>query len=157
MLGAHKFYLERYKSGVLMLFTLGGFGIWAFIDFLTILFGGMRDGDNAQLWDWKVDSPFKTVGVTLALLLSLTIAGHQGSKEYGDTILSGFASTGNQALIDLEKKDSSAELIKWVDSDGVTHFVNDISKVPPKYRNRIETNLELPIVNRVEKFGVTSY
>ena len=35
-LGAHRFYLGRTVSGLLMLFTLGGFFIWWFIDLFLV-------------------------------------------------------------------------------------------------------------------------
>jgi TM2 domain-containing membrane protein YozV len=34
--GAHRFYLGRVVSGLLMLLTLGGFGIWWFIDLFLV-------------------------------------------------------------------------------------------------------------------------
>lgn len=36
-LGFHRFYLGKVGTGLLMLFTLGFFGIWAFIDFIVLL------------------------------------------------------------------------------------------------------------------------
>ena len=47
--GAHRFYLGRPKSAILQLLTLGGFGIWALIDFVLILFGELKDGDGRRL------------------------------------------------------------------------------------------------------------
>jgi TM2 domain-containing membrane protein YozV len=41
-LGGHRFYLGKIGTGVAMLFTLGGLGIWAFID-LFLLQGMIRD------------------------------------------------------------------------------------------------------------------
>jgi hypothetical protein len=32
----------------------------------------------------------------------------------------------------------SATLYKWVDKEGVANFTDDLSKVPPSYRNRVE-------------------
>jgi len=33
----------------------------------------------------------------------------------------------------------AATIYKWVDKDGVVNFTDDPSKVPPSYRNRVET------------------
>ncbi|AFC26882.1 TM2 domain-containing protein [Saprospira grandis] len=38
LLGIHRFYLGYPLIGIVQLFTLGGFGLWAFIDFILILF-----------------------------------------------------------------------------------------------------------------------
>jgi TM2 domain-containing membrane protein YozV len=47
--GVHSFYTKRTTIGVIQLLTLGGFGIWAFIDFLMILLGSYRDGNGNLL------------------------------------------------------------------------------------------------------------
>ena len=41
--GAHRFYVGKIWTGVIQLFTLGGFGIWAFIDLIMIIVGKFRD------------------------------------------------------------------------------------------------------------------
>lgn len=41
-LGIDRFYLSKIGTGVLKLITLGGFGIWAFIDLLLIAFGKLK-------------------------------------------------------------------------------------------------------------------
>jgi TM2 domain-containing membrane protein YozV len=41
--GVHRFYLGRVGTGILMLITLGGLGIWYIIDLILIIVGQMRD------------------------------------------------------------------------------------------------------------------
>ena len=44
--GAHRFYLGKIGSGLAQFFTLGGLGIWTFIDILMILFGTVKDSKD---------------------------------------------------------------------------------------------------------------
>jgi TM2 domain-containing membrane protein YozV len=47
--GLHRFYLGRFWTGLLMLVTLGGCGIWWVVDVYLILTGKLRDGDKQEL------------------------------------------------------------------------------------------------------------
>ena len=47
--GAHRFYTEKIGTGLLMLFTLGGFGIWAIIDFIIIVIGDFKDNEGRKI------------------------------------------------------------------------------------------------------------
>lgn len=42
-LGGHRFYVGKNGTGILMLLTLGGFGIWAIIDLVVIACGSFKD------------------------------------------------------------------------------------------------------------------
>ncbi len=48
-IGVHRFYLGYTGIGVIQLFTLGGCGIWALIDLVMILTGGLKDADGREL------------------------------------------------------------------------------------------------------------
>ena len=42
-IGAHRFYVGKNGTGLFMLFTFGGLGIWALADLITIIQGNFRD------------------------------------------------------------------------------------------------------------------
>ena len=50
--GIHRFYVGKVGTGVAMIFTLGGLGIWALIDFVIIIVGNFRDKEGRVLANW---------------------------------------------------------------------------------------------------------
>ena len=53
VLGIHRFYVGKVGTGILMLVTLGGLGIWALIDFIVILVGSFKDKEDRRLINWS--------------------------------------------------------------------------------------------------------
>ena len=48
-IGVHRFYVGKIGTGVAQVITLGGFGIWALIDFIMILMGTFTDANGKKL------------------------------------------------------------------------------------------------------------
>ena len=47
--GVHRFYVRKIGTGILMLFTFGGLGIWWFIDLIMIATASFRDKEGRQI------------------------------------------------------------------------------------------------------------
>lgn len=48
-LGVHRFYVGKVGTGIVMIFTLGGLGIWALIDLIMIAVGSFKDAKGRPL------------------------------------------------------------------------------------------------------------
>ncbi len=48
-LGVHRFYVGKIGTGILMLLTLGGLGIWALIDLIVIATQNFKDGQGLPI------------------------------------------------------------------------------------------------------------
>lgn len=53
--GVHRFYLGKIGTGILMLLTIGGFGIWYVIDLIFVVTGNFKDKDGLLVKDWKIE------------------------------------------------------------------------------------------------------
>ena len=51
-LGIHRFYAGKIGTGILMLCTAGGLGIWWIIDIIFIVCGSFRDKENKRILNW---------------------------------------------------------------------------------------------------------
>lgn len=51
-LGVHRFYVGKVGTGILMLLTLGGLGIWALIDLIVIFVGAFKDKEGQRVFRW---------------------------------------------------------------------------------------------------------
>jgi len=54
LIGVHRFYAGKVGTGIVMLLTFGGFGLWAFIDMIMIAAGTFRDIEGKFIKDWQV-------------------------------------------------------------------------------------------------------
>jgi TM2 domain-containing membrane protein YozV len=68
-LGGHRFYAGRIVTGIIMLLTLGGLGIWTLIDFINAAGGKLRDGEG------KLINKPANVGLVVGLIIGLSIVG----------------------------------------------------------------------------------
>ena len=50
--GAHRFYVGKIGTGILQLVPLGGFFIWALIDFIMIIAGAFTDKEGKKITQW---------------------------------------------------------------------------------------------------------
>ena len=53
-IGAHRFYLGKTGTGILMIVTFGGLGIWYLIDLVMVTAGLFRDRDGLLVRDWQL-------------------------------------------------------------------------------------------------------
>ena len=55
--GGHRFYVGKTGTGVLMLATLGGLGIWYVYDLILVGSGSFRDADGRLVSRWDPEHP----------------------------------------------------------------------------------------------------
>ncbi|MFB8227815.1 TM2 domain-containing protein [Cellulosimicrobium sp. NPDC055967] len=51
-LGVHRFYVGKIGTGVLMILTLGAFGVWTLVDLIMLIVGAFRDKEGRKLTQW---------------------------------------------------------------------------------------------------------
>jgi TM2 domain-containing membrane protein YozV len=71
--GAHRFYVGKTGTGVLMLCTVGGLGIWYLYDLILVVGGSFRDAEGRLVsrWDPEVTSRDSLPGEVLEELSAL--------------------------------------------------------------------------------------
>ena len=55
--GGHRFYVGKIGTGLGMLFTFGGFGLWWLYDIILVSAGEFTDIDGRRLVRWDVNDP----------------------------------------------------------------------------------------------------
>lgn len=71
-LGAHRFYAGKIGTGILMLVTFGGFGIWMLIDIVNIAYSNFTDANGRYLeFNKRTDQTSRQVRNTLLLIFSI--------------------------------------------------------------------------------------
>jgi hypothetical protein len=54
--GAHRFYVGKIGTGILMICTVGGLGVWYLYDVIMVASGNFRDADNRRVVRWDPES-----------------------------------------------------------------------------------------------------
>jgi hypothetical protein len=52
--GLHRFYVDKPRTAIAMLVTMGGCGVWYLYDLVLIAAGEFRDGDDLPVRHWAV-------------------------------------------------------------------------------------------------------
>ncbi len=50
--GGHRYYVNKIGTGISMLFTGGGMGVWWFVDLILISVGAFKDKDDRRITKW---------------------------------------------------------------------------------------------------------
>jgi len=55
IIGVHRFYVGKVVSGIFMILTLGGLGIWLLVDWIMLLAGSFKDKEGLAIKNWNAD------------------------------------------------------------------------------------------------------
>lgn len=51
-LGVHRFYVNKIGTGILMILTIGGLGIWTLVDLIMVIIGSFKDKEGRVVFRW---------------------------------------------------------------------------------------------------------
>ena len=76
--GIHRFYLGKVGTAIAMIFTIGGLGIWALVDFIMAVSGTMRDKEGRLIKSWNPPEPTERTALPKAAGILSIVAGGIG-------------------------------------------------------------------------------
>lgn len=133
LFGIHRFYVGKIGTGILMLLTLGGLGIWTLIDIIVIACGNFTDKSGQYLnfnRDAKPSTPKIIMVLFVALLSFLTLVALIIASIFFAT--SGLTDAAREQLTALRQQDyekaysyTSNEFKKSASLEDFIKFVND--------------------------------
>lgn len=100
--GAHRFYVGKTGTGVLMALTMGGLGIWYLVDVIMIASGGFRDAEGRLVSRWDPEQAELGPGVPQELLeeiyqLRSDVTELQERVDFTERLLARRSETGGEA------------------------------------------------------------
>jgi TM2 domain-containing membrane protein YozV len=69
--GAHRFYVGKTGTGIAMLLTLGGAGIWYLYDLILVAGGSFRDAEGRLVTRWDPEQSSSDSGLRQEVVLEL--------------------------------------------------------------------------------------
>jgi TM2 domain-containing membrane protein YozV len=70
--GGHRFYVGKTHTGILMLCTLGGLGLWYLYDLILVAGGSFRDINGRLVTRWDPEQPARSDALSTEVLEELS-------------------------------------------------------------------------------------